>query len=92
MTRFSRVALTVADFVDQTGQSAFVQNIHPSKQYKYLLGHQHTLTFSALMEAAASHAATEEKMNLFLEEDLKVSYGQRPAKGDLYRQENWVDQ
>ncbi|KAL5558557.1 hypothetical protein UlMin_034768 [Ulmus minor] len=92
MTRFSRVALTVADFVDQTGQSAFVQNIHPSKQYKYLLGHQHTPTFSALMEAAAAHAATEEKMNLFPEMDLKASYDQRPPKGDPYRQENRVDQ
>ena len=85
MTRFSRVALTVVDFVDQTGQSAFVQNIHPSKQYKYLLGHQHTPTFSALMEAAASHAATEEKMNLFSEREAKAGYDQRQPKGDYYQ-------
>ena len=76
MTRFSRVALTVADFVDQTGQSDFIQNIHLKKQYKYLLGHQQTPTFSALMEVAAAHAAMEEKMNLFPELDLKAGYDQ----------------
>ncbi|KAL5555505.1 hypothetical protein UlMin_037741 [Ulmus minor] len=91
MTRFSRAALTVADFVDQTGQSAFVQNIHPSKQYKYLLGHQHTPTFSALMEAAAAHAATEEKMSLFPEMEVKAGPDRRPAKGDSYQQERRGD-
>ena len=30
MTRFSHIALTIVDFVDQTGQSALVQNIHLS--------------------------------------------------------------
>ena len=85
MTRFSRAALIVADFVDQMGQSAFVQNIHPNKQYKYLLGHQRTPTFSALMEAVTAHAATEEKMSLYPELDLKARYDQRPPKGESYQ-------
>ena len=73
-TLFSRIALTVSDFVDQTRQSAFISNIHPSKQHKYLLRHQKTPTFSMLMEAAAAHASTEEKMNPFPELDPKAGY------------------
>ena len=84
MTCFNHVALTVADFLDQMGQSAFVQNIHPSKQYKYLLGHQKTPNFSALMEAVAVHASTEEKMSLFPELDLKARYDQHPPKNEQY--------
>ena len=84
MTHFSWVALIVSDFVDQTGQSAFVSNINPSKQYKYLLGHQKTPTFSALMEAATAHATTEQKMNPFPELDLKTRYDQHPQKNEQY--------
>ena len=62
MTRFSRAALTVFEFMDQMGQSEFIANIQASKQYKYLLGHQKTLTFTALMEVVAAHAL---KMNSF---------------------------
>ena len=80
MTHFSMVALTVSDFVDQTGQLAFISNIHPSKQYKYLLVHQKTSTFTMLMEAAAAHALTEEKMNPFPELDQKASYSLRSPK------------
>ena len=60
----SKVALTIFHFVDQTGESAFIANIHPSKQYKYPLEHQRTLTFTTLMEALATYALTKEKMNL----------------------------
>ena len=67
MTRFSRAALTVTSFMDETGQSAFISNFHPRKQYKYLLGHQKTSTFMELTEVAAAHALTEERMNPFFE-------------------------
>ena len=39
ISRFTQAALTITDFNDQTGQSAFISNIHPTKQYKYLLSH-----------------------------------------------------
>ena len=39
ISRFTRVALTVTDFNDQTGRLVFLSNIYPSKQYKYLLRH-----------------------------------------------------
>ena len=84
MTYFSGVALTVFDFVDQTGQSAFISNIHPSKQYKYLLGHQRTPTFTMLMEAAATHTSTKEKMNPFPELDQKFGYNLHPPKSEQY--------
>ena len=74
MNCFSQAALTISDFVDQTGQSAFISNIHPSKQYKYLLGHQKTLTFTTLMEAASAHALTKEKINPFPEVDQKIGH------------------
>ena len=74
------MTLTVSNFVDQMGQSTFISNIHPSKQYKYLLKHKKTSTFTMLMEAAAAHASTEEKMNLFPELDQKASYSLRSPK------------
>ena len=67
MTRFSQVALTDSNVMDQTGQSTFIPNIHPNKQYKNVLEHQKTPTFTMLMEAAAAHALTEDKMNLLLD-------------------------
>ena len=67
MSCFTRAALTVIDFNDQTGQSAFISNIHLTKQYKYHLGHQNTQLFLALMEAASSHALTKEKISPFLD-------------------------
>ena len=74
INRFSRAALTISRFVDETGQSAFISNIHPSNKYKYLLGHQKTLTFSDLMEAATTHALTEERMNSFFEPEQQISH------------------
>ena len=92
MTHFSRVLLTISDFVNQMGQSAFISNIHPSKQYKYFLGHQKTPTFTMLIEAVAAHASMEEKMNPFLELDLKAGYGPHPSKNEQCRYENRTDQ
>ena len=74
--------------MDQTVQSAFISNIHPSKQHKYLLGHQEMSTFTMLMEAAATHASTEEKMNYFPELDQKASYKLYLLKSEQYRYES----
>ena len=63
ISHFTRAVLTVTDFNDQTGRSVFLYNIHPTKQYKYLLSHQNSQSFLALMDAAASHALTEEKIS-----------------------------
>ncbi|KAL5571059.1 hypothetical protein UlMin_020656 [Ulmus minor] len=63
ISRFTRATLTVTNFNDQTSHSVFLSNIHPSKQYKYLQSHQNSQSFSALMDAAASHALTEEKLS-----------------------------
>lgn len=76
MTRFSRAVFTVSNFVDQTGQSAFIANIHPSKPYKYLLEHQKMPTFIALMEAASSHVQTKENMSSFPSTNLKSTASQ----------------
>ena len=78
ITYFTRAALTVTDFNDQTGQSIFVSNIHPSKQYKYFLSHQNSQSFSALMEAAASHALTEENISPITDSVSPVAWPPRP--------------
>ena len=64
----------VTDFVDKTRQLAFISNILSSKQYKYLVGHQNTPTFIALMEAAATHTLTKEKMNPFLKSKQRANH------------------
>ena len=78
ITRFTRAALIVTHFNDQTGRSIFVSNIHPSKQYKYFLSHQNSQLFSALMEAAASHALTEEKISPVTDSVSPVARPPRP--------------
>ena len=80
MTRFNIAALTISDFMDQTRQSAFVSNIHSSKQYEYLLGHQKTPTFTVLMEVAAAYALTEEKMDPFPELEQKSNQNSQAAR------------
>ncbi|KAL5573156.1 hypothetical protein UlMin_022753 [Ulmus minor] len=79
ISRFTRAALTVTDFNDQTGRSVFLANIHPSKQYKYLLSHQNSQSFSALMDAAASHALTEEKLSPLAESTTSSARPPRPS-------------
>ena len=74
MTRFSRAALIVFDFVDQIGQLAFIANIHLSKQYKYLLGHQKTPTFTTFMKVATTHALTDEKIRTFPKLEHKANH------------------
>ena len=76
--RFTRTVLTVTDFNDQIGSSAFVSNIHPTKQYKYLIGHHNTQSFTILMEAAASHALTKEKISLFAEPVMPIVHAPPP--------------
>ena len=78
ISRFTRAALTVTDFNDQTGRSVFLANIHPSKQYKYLLSHQNSQSFSALMDVAASHALTEEKLSPLVESTTASARPPRP--------------
>lgn len=80
ISHFTRVALTVTDFNDQTRRSTFVPNIHPTKQYKYLLGHQDTQSFITLMEIVASHALTEEKINLFTEPAMPIIHAPLPLR------------
>ena len=41
-----------------------------SKQYKYLLDHQNTQTFTALMEPAAFHALNKEKISRYTEQSM----------------------
>ena len=65
ISRFTRAALTITDFHDQTGRSVFISNIHRMKQYKYLIGHQNIQYFTTLMDVVASHALTEEKISPF---------------------------
>ena len=79
ISHFTRVALTVTDFNDQTGRLVFLSNIHPSKQYKYLLIHQNSQSFSALMDAATSHALTEEKLSPFAESATTSARPPRPS-------------
>ena len=79
ISRFTRAALTVTDFNDQTGRSVFLANIHPSKPYKYLLSNQNSQSFSALMDAAASHALTEEKLSPLAESTTASARPPRPS-------------
>ena len=43
---FTQAMLIVTNFNDQTERSAFVSNIHPNKQYKYLIGYQNMQSFN----------------------------------------------
>ena len=91
MTRFSRAALIVSNFVDQTGQLAFITNIHPSKQYKYLLEHQKTPSFTTLMEVAAAHTLIKEKMNSFSDFEQKSGQTSNPARYEQYHYNSHSD-
>ena len=91
MTRFSQAALTVSDFVDQIGQSAFFTSIHPIMQYKYMLGHQKTLTFIILMESATTYALTEEKMNPFIDFEQKSRETSHHAFSEQHHYDNYLD-
>ena len=77
---FTRAALTMTDFNDQTGWSVFISNVHPTKQYKYLLGLQNKQSFTVMIEAAASHTLTEEHISPFAELALPIVHAPQPPR------------
>ena len=56
-----------------------------------MFGHQKTLTFTMLMEAAAAHALTEEKMNSFPELDQKAGHNSQSTKTEQHRYDSRAD-